>query len=248
MLPISDDLNLLALHLATRFVLDDDRRILSENAPDRAPGPRLHLEGCARGNLVRLRHDVGAETARAVEALVVAEPPFSDPERAPVQLDEYLRLLGAEAPIRRWWTGPLWTFPDDFAYSSDVATVSSGTPDGERLLAGIRQTGMPMPLVVMGFFGIEDLWEPWCVALHEGQVASIAFAARLGSVGGEVGVATVAALRGRGYASAATAGWARSAALRGRQLFYSTQRENQSSRRVAERLGLRYLGASFSIA
>src|SRR5690242_19950005 len=135
MLLNTDDLNALALHLATRFVLDDDGRIRCENAPDRAVAPRFHLEGCAAGNLVRLRYDVGAETARAVETLVAEEPPFTDPERAPLHLDQYLRLLAAEAPVQRWWTGPLWTFPDDFAYLNDVALVGSETPEGERLLA-----------------------------------------------------------------------------------------------------------------
>ena len=68
-----------------------------------------------------------------------------------------------------------------------------------------------------------------------------------GQTGAEVGIVTVPALRGRGYATAATAGWASLPALRRRVLFYSALQTNVSSRRVAERLGLRFLGGSLTI-
>lgn len=248
MLSKTDDLDLSALHLVTRFILDDDGRIVCENAPDRAATPRLYLEGCRSGNLARVSHDVEAETAHAIAALAADEPPFCDPEQRPVHFDEYQRLLDPDALVRRWGTGLVWTFPEGFAYSSDVPLVGSETPDGERLLAGIRERGMPAPLVVLGYRGVEDFWAPWCVALHAGEAAAVAITARLGPAGAEVGVATVPALRGRGYAAAAVAGWAALPALRGRRLFYSTQRQNLSSRRVAARLGLRYRGASFAIS
>jgi predicted GNAT family acetyltransferase len=107
---------------------------------------------------------------------------------------------------------------------------------------------MPEALVALGFVDVGEFWAPWCVALEGDEIASIAFAARLGPAGAETGVATVPALRGRGFAAAATAGWASLPALDGRTLFYSTSRTNLSSQRVAQRLGLRFIGATFSIA
>jgi len=89
---------------------------------------------------------------------------------------------------------------------------------------------------------------PWCVALHDRQVASVAFAARLSKAGAEIGVATAPEMRGRGYAATAVARWSRLRSLRSRALFYSTDQTNGSSQRVAARLGLRFLGASVRLS
>jgi predicted GNAT family acetyltransferase len=117
------------------------------------------------------------------------------------------------------------------------------------LLVDLAERGMPEPLVVMGFVNTEEFWPPWCVALSDGsKISSIAFAARLGPMGAEAGVASIPSFRGQGFAAAATAGWAAHAALRGRALFYGTDRTNVSSQRVVERLRLRFFGASLAIS
>jgi hypothetical protein len=141
----------------------------------------------------------------------------------------------------------IWAFPGQLSSTHDATLVGSGTPEGDRLFARLAKQGMPASLVAQGFVDVGELWAPWCIALHQGEVASIAFAARLGPRAAETGVTTVPAFRGRGFAAAATAGWASLPALRGRALFYSTSRMNVSSRRVAQRLGLRFLGASLEI-
>jgi predicted GNAT family acetyltransferase len=107
---------------------------------------------------------------------------------------------------------------------------------------------LPAPLTDIGFSTVGKLWTPWCLALSDGEVASIAETVRIGAAGAEVGVNTVPDRRGRGLAAAATAGWARSPSLEGLTRFYSTSVTNRSSQRVAERLGLHVLGASFSVS
>jgi ribosomal protein S18 acetylase RimI-like enzyme len=243
----TSDGDLLAIQAATRFVMTDSGRVLCENAPDRSAAPRLSLMGCTSGNLARLRHDVGGETAHAIEALVADEPPLGDPDNTPVHLEDYIRLLAGEAPVERWSTGLSWCFPDHLSYTHEVPLVGSGTPEGDRLLARLRDQGMPPALAAIGFVDVGEFWAPWCVALDGDDIASIAFAARLGPHGAETGVATAPAFRGRGFAAAATAGWSSLPALRGRALFYSTSRSNVSSQRVVQRLGLRFLGASLAI-
>ncbi|MGH2458180.1 MAG: GNAT family N-acetyltransferase, partial [Chloroflexota bacterium] len=125
--------------------------------------------------------------------------------------------------------------------------VCSETPEGDRLLARLAERCMPVALVALGFMGVGDFWAPWCAALRGDEIASVALSARLGPEGAEVGVDTVPAWRGRGYAAAATTGWAGHPSLHGRRLFYSTWRTNLPSRHVAQRLGLRFLGASLAI-
>jgi len=242
-----DDRDLLATEIATRFAIGDSGRILYENAPDRSAAPRLYLAGCEAGNQVRLRHDVGEGTARAIELLVTDEPFLCDWGSIPVHLVEYVRLLASEAPVERWDSGLIWVFLDRLACEHDPALLGSESPEGDRLLRRIRECGMPEALSALGFVGVNDFWSPWCAALRDDEIASIAFSARIGPAGAETGVVTVPAFRGRGYAAAATAGWASLPSLRSRALFYSTSRSNTSSQRVAQRLGLCFLGASLTI-
>jgi GNAT superfamily N-acetyltransferase len=239
---------MLARSVATGFVMTDSGRILHDNAPDRSPGPRLYLAGCQSGNLLRLRHDVSHDTARAIEVLAADEPPLCDPGSTPTHLDAYLDLLALEAPVQHCSPDLEWYFPPRLAYRSDVDLVTSGTLQGDQLLRHLSQDGMPQPLLDLGFVDVGHFWAPWCVALHEGEIASIAFAARLGPNGAATGVVTLPEFRGRGFATAATAGWASLPALHGRTLFYGTHRSNVSSQRVAQRLGLLFLGASLTIA
>jgi hypothetical protein len=266
---LPDDADLLALNVATLFVLTESGRILHDNAPDRSPGPRFYVGGCATSNVIRVRHDVGPDTAQSLERLASEEPPLRHPGSNPVHVDEYVRLLAAEAPIVTCTSGLTWSFASAPSFASGSAflggpslaleprsgaeahpmftLVASGTLEGDHLLARLAREGMPTALRTLGFTSASDFWPPWCVALQDGEIASIAFASRLTPVGAETGVATVPELRGRGLAAAATAGWAAHPDLRGHRLFYSTSRTNLSSQRVAARLGLRFLGASFSI-
>ena len=73
----------LATHLATMFVFDESGRIVRNADPDRGAGPRLYIGGCETGNVVRLRHDVGAETARAMEAWSPTSHRFAHPTAFP---------------------------------------------------------------------------------------------------------------------------------------------------------------------
>jgi len=106
---------------------------------------------------------------------------------------------------------------------------------------------MPEGLREMGFHDASEFWPPWCAALFYGQPVAVCFAARLSERGAEAGVATARNFRGRGFAAAAVAGWSRLKSLRSRALFYSTDRTNLSSQRVAARLGLRLIGNRMSL-
>jgi hypothetical protein len=241
------DLALLGLECATIFDLSASGRLLRRSSPDCAPAPRLRLAGCEAGNVLHFRSDVSDETARAVQTLAAREPPLALPHSAPTHTDEYVRLLGDESPVEHNELGLLWTFPESVAYDHPAKLVASGTSEGDALLAHLTKQGMPRNLVEAGFVDVGEFWAPWCVAFDGNQIASIAFAAGLCPEGAEVGVYTFPPFRGRGYAAAATAGWAYLPALRGRTLFYGTSRANLSSQRVAQRLGLRFLGSTLAI-
>jgi hypothetical protein len=238
----------LAAHLTTGFVFDEAGRIVRNADPDRGAAPRLYIGGSDTGNRSCLRADVGAATARAIQRLLDDEPPLDTPDRAPKHFDDYVALLAGEAPIERHGTGVNYCFPPDFGYDHDVDTVGSHALPAELARLGLTpDRELPAPLRAIGFSTVGRLWAPWCVALHDGEIASLVETVRIGPAGAEAGVNTLPELRGRGFAAAATAGWAMSPSLGGRTRFYSTSATNRSSQRVAERLGLRYIGASFSL-
>jgi RimJ/RimL family protein N-acetyltransferase len=207
----------------------------------------MWMGGSAAGNLVRIRVDVREETAHAIEALVASEPPLSDARRVPVHIDDYAELLGAEAPVEEVSRGATYAIPESLEYEHSARVVSSQTREGAQLLTRIQSEGMPEALVEMGFIEARHFWPPWCAVLDGGTIASVAFTARLSSIGAEVGVVTIPRARGRGLAAAAATEWASLPPLRGRALFYSTEAANVSSRRVADRLRLTFVGPTLSI-
>ncbi len=194
-----EDHDLLALEASVLFVMSDSGRVVCENSSDRSAAPRLSLAGCASLNIVRVRDDVDEKTSQAIESLAATEPALREPESTPVHIDEYVELLAAEAPVEDFGSGLIWTFPERLAYEHSATLVASDTAEGYRLLARLAEEGMPAALVAAGFVDIGEFWAPWCVALDGDEIASIAFAARLGPAAAETGVFTVPAYRGRGF-------------------------------------------------
>jgi GNAT acetyltransferase-like protein len=242
------DAELLAIQFQTALVLERSGRILTMNDPDRSPAPRFALAGCASGNIYGVRADVSDGVAAQLIDLAASEPPFFDRLGAPRHLDRYIELLSYDAPMPQPRLEMSYVLPNDIAYQHDVRLISSESLGEQELRATLATKGMPLGLAEMGFADVSEFWDPWCVAMHHADVASVAFAARLSETGASLGLATSPELRGRGYAAAATAGWARMPALRARALFYSTSQTNISSQRVIARLGLRFLGASLGIS
>jgi hypothetical protein len=240
------DAELLAIEFQTAFLFERPGRILITNDPDRSPAPRFALSGCASGNIYGVRVDVADAMSAQLMDLAASEPPFFDQLGTPRHLDRYIGLLSREGLNSQPSLGMSYVLPNDIAFQHDAQLICSDSPEGQELRVTLATKGMPTGLAEMGFTG--EFWDPWCVALHGAEVASVAFAARLSETGACLGLATSPEFRGRGYAAAATAGWARMPALRSRALFYGTSQTNISSQRVIARLGLRFLGASLGLA
>ena len=240
------DLEVLDVHRETAFAFDARGRMVHESSPDRSPGRRFSLVGCRDGNVAVVRADVPETVACELDRLVASEPPLSNPDSDPVHLEAYRNLLGAGMASVEHYHGLLWVFPVPLTYEAEAELVLSGTSEAD-LLVGRFGEAMPASLIDKGFRTPKDLWEPWCVAVVGGEIASIADTVRAGPGGAEVGVDTAVGFRGRGLAAAASAGWCRHPDLADVIRFYGTGRDNSSSRRVAERLGLRFLGATFAV-
>jgi hypothetical protein len=236
----------LKIDYRTLFRFRPDGRIEDENDPDRSPGPRFWLAGCAEGNIFGVRAGLPKDSNAELESLVAAEPPFTHPA-TPKYLDRYLLILGRHRPAAHNF-GLIYELPQSLPYMSDARLIGSDSEEGRDFVRSLSTTGLSAGLFELGFRDVAHFWPPWCVAVVDGEIASIAFAARLSDLGAELGLATAKAFRGRGFAAAATAGWSRLPSLQSRVLFYSTDRNNISSQRVAARLRLQLRGASLRVS
>jgi len=245
---MTNDVNLLAVQFRTGFLFDSAGRMQATNDPVHSAAPYFTLFGCASGNLAGVRADVSDDVAAQLMALAATEPPYVDPKGAPRHFDRYRELLAYAGYISKARLGITYILPSNIAYEHDVRLVDSASDEGQHLRNRLASAGMPGALKQMGFVDVAEFWEPWCVALHDGEIAAVAFAARLSELGAGLGLATVPTLRGRGYAAAATCGWTRMATLSSRALFYGTDQANTSSQRVIARLGLRFLGSSLVLS
>jgi predicted GNAT family acetyltransferase len=88
---------------------------------------------------------------------------------------------------------------------------------------------------------------PCLATVVDGRLASLCLSARNTPIAAEAGVETLDEFRGRGYAPAVVAAWARAVREEGRIPLYSTSWDNLASRSVARKLGLVLYGADFSI-
>ena len=242
----ADDLRLLEVDIDTLFVISPSGRIVRQNDPDRSPGARVFFVGCPFGNFVRVRYDVDDRIADKILEVAAKEPPWRDPDVTPRCTAQLVELL-SDAPPSTPAQSLIYRLPNDISYAHRATIVRGDSAEGRAILARLANRGMPGYMVAAGFKTIADFWEPWCVALDAGEIASMCFAARLGAKGAEAGVYTFPQYRSRGLAAAVTASWSSMPALNDRALFYSTASSNRSSQRVAARLGLPRIGASFSI-
>ena len=188
--------HLLQIQVDTLFVTSRSGRIMRCAGPDRAPAPRLHLALGASGAIVRVRDDIDPRIADEIETLAAREFPLTNPSASPRFSDEYRQLLEVDEPLTDHHFGVIHHLPHRTPWNGEVTLVCHGTPEGEALVARIARDGMPDDLVDAGFVDLSHFWEPWCVALVEDKIASLAFAVRLGEKGAELGtMAAVGAAR-----------------------------------------------------
>lgn len=223
------DSALMALHVEVLYRCTPEGRLRETREESPARAPRFFLGRTREGHLWRVRDDLPAALVRDLDALAAAEPVLPELPREPVSIARFRELLQERGEIRQAWAGPAYCFPEELAASPQVVRI---TPENGHVL------------------GEEFAWlrtelaesEPAVALVIDGQAVSISFSSRVSARAAEAGVDTMAAFRGRGYASRAVAAWAIAVRETGRVPLYSTSWGNLASQGVARRLGLRLYG------
>ena len=238
--PISDR-DLMQIQVSALFRHDDRNRLLAVNEPgdprpDDPPPPRLFLGRTRDGQIWRFRHDLPEPLVAELEAILATEPVGTDLSRPPRCLGALQAALARDEPLTGIWSGPAWRFPDEIpAPEHEVIPVTTENDDLVRLLAPVLAAD-------------ELPWRQPCLAIvADGRLASLCFSSRNTPLAAEAGVDTREEFRGRGYAPAVVAAWARAVREEGRIPLYSTSWDNLASRSVAHKLGLVLYGADLSI-
>jgi hypothetical protein len=238
---VSSDWNLMQIHISALFRHDERNRLLAVNEPgppwpDDPLPPRLYLGRTRAGHVWRFRHDLPESLVVELESMLAAEPVAADLSQPPRCLAALQSTLEQHGTVTGTWSGPAWCFPDDIsAPEHEVIPVTTANDDFVRLLSPV--------------LAAEELpWRQPCLAvLDDGRLASLCFSARNTPIAAEAGVDTLKEFRGRGYAPAVVAAWARAVRQEGRVPLYSTSWDNLASRSVARKLGLVMYGADFSL-
>jgi hypothetical protein len=223
-------LELMNLQVRTLFRLDQTGRLIAINEAANQPAPRLFLGRTPAGNLWRVRYDLSDSLVDELEAILIEEPVVTDLHQPPVSFQCLINALRRHTPVERVWQGPAWYFPDAIVPPNDIATVAVSDLD----------------LLSATFGGTVESWvdsHPCMAVVEQETLAAVCFSARTSAAASEAGVETLAAFRGRGFASAATVAWANAIRELGRIPLYSTSWDNLASQGVARRLGLQLYGA-----
>jgi GNAT acetyltransferase len=236
---IESEDQLMRIHVAALFGCDANGRLRYVREPwgKPYPPPRFYMGRTVRGNVWHFRHDLPDELVQKLEVLCRSEPTTADlktPSSAAMSLKA---VLQDHRPIAKEERGPAYLIPESVVIPSDSVLITKEN-------ASILKNGFPRMLrhVLAG----SDIG-PVAAVVIAGSPVSICYCARLTSSGAEAGVETREAMRRRGYATKAVAGWAAAIYERGLLPLYSTSWENLASLGVARALEMVFYGEDWLI-
>jgi len=223
------------IHINTLCRCDADGRLRSINEPDEAPAPRFFMGRTPEGNLWRFRYDLPAAVVHHLERLCRAEPISADLTRPPQHYQAIKAVLEAHAPIQDEYRGPVYWIPDGIHAPANVVLISE---TNAQLLQAWFPWMLPLPPSDRGTCA--------AVVVH-GSAVAVCYCAVFPGQASEAGVETSAAFRGKGYATAAVAGWAAAVRRRGHIPLYGTSWDNRASQGIARKLGMVLYGEDWAM-
>lgn len=200
----------------------------------------VRFDRTTAGEALHIAPSIPPHIAAAIEATWGGTPHGGDPTAPPPLLAQCEQVLMTAGWNAHWGATNLVYIIDPDVSFSTTATIHRSDRAAPGWLRGANP-GNWEPVewdeLLDGQLG------PWAMASEGRRVTSITHTPTpLNSRSAEAGAWTDTEFRGRGLAAAATASWADVLRPSGRFLFYGTGADNRSSRRSADRLGLRLIG------
>ena len=236
---MSSDWDLMQIHVSALYRHDDRHRLLAVNEPGDPRPDDPHRRGSS--SAVPVQGISGGSAMTSLNRRSSRWRPCSAPNRlwpiSPSHHDASRRYRRCSSGTRRS-PGPGVDPPGAFPTRSrhlerEVIPVTTANDDLVRPVFPVLADDLP--------------WRQPCLAIvADGRLASLCYSARNTAIAAEAGVETVEEFRGRGYAPAVVAAWARAVRAEGRIPLYSTSWDNLASRSVARKLGLILYGADLS--
>jgi hypothetical protein len=213
---------------------------------ERARDPAGRLAGqygitiaCAPGaHALWIGSEVPDAAAAELAAVFAATAPAPNPAAPPAALARCRQILAASRDIAQH-AGPSFVFPEHVPPFIGVRVERCDRPHPAALRGANPGNWQPAEWDEL----LDGRLGPWTMVLDGARAVSICHTpGPLTQRGAECGVWTERGFRGRGYAAATAAAWATIARPTSSFLFYSTDADNRSSQRVAQRLRLRPIG------
>ena len=229
---------LLEQHVRVLFELDQTNRITRVNESD--PEEEAPLVFIARGrnsNLVRFRNDVPDDLTEEIGLLVKNISPWKIDQPTPEDFDDIRARVERWRHISREEQGIAFMFPSRVFEPPAIGCTLITTENDELLAESFPYTK-----------SILDQRSPVVAVAINGRAVSACYSARKSVHAAEAGVATLEGYRGRGFAGATVAAWARAVFESGLTPLYSTSWDNRSSRAVATRLALQPYASTLAIS
>jgi len=233
------DMEFAELAMAAQFTHDGQGRIVAENEPDGQPepAPRFFLTRTRQGSIWRVRYDVPEQIVQRLESFLASEPATTDLVSPPIHLDAMLDAFFDDRESVIGFQGPAYRFPATISTTIDVTRISR-----ENLHLLHRVVG-DLDALDRDF----DVVEPWMAVVQDGAAVATCYSCRRSDRAAQARVDTAPPFRGRGYAPAMVAAWAREVRATGRIPLYGTTWDNLASQAVARKLGLVQFGVSLAL-
>jgi len=218
------------LTLELGLVFAGEHRIVTTREFVPRPAPAFILARNSTSREWAVRVDVAPDVAELLDALASDERPAADPTLPPRHEARYRELLGDKITF-----GPKFVFPevlDEPAYA--IAVIDDEDALSHHFRGWVRGE-------------IAAVCAPVMAIVIDEKPVSVCFSARSSPGAAAAGVETALPFRGRGYAGAVTAAWARAIRASGRTPYYSTSWTNTASLANARKLGLITHGSSWSV-
>jgi RimJ/RimL family protein N-acetyltransferase len=229
-------LELMECHIRSLYCLDSHARLRCVNEIGEPPAPRFYMGRTLQGNYWHFRHDLPADLAERLDRLCRAEPVATDLAQPPQNRAAIQALLHDHAPLNGEYRGPAYWIPHDTLPPANVVLLSQSN-------AHLVRATFPW---LLSWIGAAESG-PIAAVIEQERAISVCFCSRRPNRATEAGVETLAAFRGRGFATSAVAAWAAEVRRQGIIPLYSTSWDNHASQSIARKLNMIRYGEDWSI-